>query len=349
MRNPFIAGSWVRGDNFFGRSDTLREVLDGQRHAVWVLGARRLGKTSPPQGARAARAAEPRHALRRPLLGPAGQRRLPRPGRVAPGQRGGQRALPPRHRHLGGGPGEPVRDRHAHHPGTAHGAQRLAPAPARGRGGGALERGPRRSHRAAAPAPRAPQGRGRAGGAHLHPAARPPERPHRLRDLALPPGLHPARVPDPPRPRGVPGPPRPRELHRGGSRPRHGAHGQPPLPRPAHRQPSLREPRPGGDARPGGGGRDGGQLLLRRLPDPRSGGAGGAGGRGARGPAHAPRARPGRGAQRGGDGAAALRPEPPRLPLLREGRVPLRELVLRALAAAAVGARRGPSAAAAAP
>ncbi len=46
MRNPFIAGSWVRGDNFFGRSDTLREVLDGQRHAVWVLGARRLGKTS---------------------------------------------------------------------------------------------------------------------------------------------------------------------------------------------------------------------------------------------------------------------------------------------------------------
>jgi hypothetical protein len=46
MRNPFIAGSWVRGDNFFGRSEVLREVLEGQRHAVWVLGARRLGKTS---------------------------------------------------------------------------------------------------------------------------------------------------------------------------------------------------------------------------------------------------------------------------------------------------------------
>jgi hypothetical protein len=46
MRNPFIAGSWVRGANFFGRTDILREVLDGARDALWVLGARRLGKTS---------------------------------------------------------------------------------------------------------------------------------------------------------------------------------------------------------------------------------------------------------------------------------------------------------------
>ncbi len=45
-RNPFIAGSWVRGDNFFGRGDVLREVLDGQRHALWIVGPRRLGKTS---------------------------------------------------------------------------------------------------------------------------------------------------------------------------------------------------------------------------------------------------------------------------------------------------------------
>jgi hypothetical protein len=45
-RNPFIAGSWVRGENFFGRGEILREVLDGQRHAQWVVGARRLGKTS---------------------------------------------------------------------------------------------------------------------------------------------------------------------------------------------------------------------------------------------------------------------------------------------------------------
>ena len=46
MRNPFIAGSWVRGDNFFGRGDILREILEGARDSLWVVGARRLGKTS---------------------------------------------------------------------------------------------------------------------------------------------------------------------------------------------------------------------------------------------------------------------------------------------------------------
>jgi hypothetical protein len=46
IRNPFIAGSWVRGDNFFGRTALLRELLEGDRHSLWVLGARRLGKTS---------------------------------------------------------------------------------------------------------------------------------------------------------------------------------------------------------------------------------------------------------------------------------------------------------------
>src|SRR5258708_8088639 len=46
MRNPFIAGSWVRGDNFFGRSGILREILEGERHSLWILGARRLGKTT---------------------------------------------------------------------------------------------------------------------------------------------------------------------------------------------------------------------------------------------------------------------------------------------------------------
>ena len=46
MRNPFIAGSWVRGDNFFGRQGLLREILEGDRDSLWVVGARRLGKTS---------------------------------------------------------------------------------------------------------------------------------------------------------------------------------------------------------------------------------------------------------------------------------------------------------------
>ena len=46
MRNPFIAGSWVRGDNFFGRGAILRSILEGERDSLWVVGARRLGKTS---------------------------------------------------------------------------------------------------------------------------------------------------------------------------------------------------------------------------------------------------------------------------------------------------------------
>jgi hypothetical protein len=45
-RNPFIVGSWVRGEDFFGRSALIREILEGERHSIWVLGARRLGKTS---------------------------------------------------------------------------------------------------------------------------------------------------------------------------------------------------------------------------------------------------------------------------------------------------------------
>jgi len=46
VRNPFIAGSWVRGENFFGRAELLREILEGRRDSLWVAGARRLGKTS---------------------------------------------------------------------------------------------------------------------------------------------------------------------------------------------------------------------------------------------------------------------------------------------------------------
>jgi hypothetical protein len=46
VRNPFIAGSWVRAENFFGRVAILRDVLEGERDSLWVIGARRLGKTS---------------------------------------------------------------------------------------------------------------------------------------------------------------------------------------------------------------------------------------------------------------------------------------------------------------
>src|SRR5262245_26286293 len=46
MRNPFIAGKWVRGADFFGRQDLLKEVLDADPHNVWFVGTRRQGKTS---------------------------------------------------------------------------------------------------------------------------------------------------------------------------------------------------------------------------------------------------------------------------------------------------------------
>jgi predicted Ser/Thr protein kinase len=45
-RNPFVVGQWVRGEKFFGREEIIAEILTGPRHAVWVAGLRRMGKTS---------------------------------------------------------------------------------------------------------------------------------------------------------------------------------------------------------------------------------------------------------------------------------------------------------------
>ena len=46
MKNPFVVGGWVRGERFFGRGELVREILAGDRQFVWVLGTRRIGKTS---------------------------------------------------------------------------------------------------------------------------------------------------------------------------------------------------------------------------------------------------------------------------------------------------------------
>jgi RNA polymerase sigma-70 factor (ECF subfamily) len=43
---PYIVGQWVRGDRFYGRAFQLAEILDGPRNSVWLLGTRRIGKTS---------------------------------------------------------------------------------------------------------------------------------------------------------------------------------------------------------------------------------------------------------------------------------------------------------------
>lgn len=43
---PYVVGQWVRGERFYGRSAQLEEILDGPRNSLWLLGTRRVGKTS---------------------------------------------------------------------------------------------------------------------------------------------------------------------------------------------------------------------------------------------------------------------------------------------------------------
>ncbi len=44
--NPFVVGQWVRGSRFYGRSAEIEEALEGPRSWIWLLGTRRVGKTS---------------------------------------------------------------------------------------------------------------------------------------------------------------------------------------------------------------------------------------------------------------------------------------------------------------
>lgn len=43
---PYVVGQWVRGNRFYGRASLIEEVLEGPRNAIWLLGTRRMGKTS---------------------------------------------------------------------------------------------------------------------------------------------------------------------------------------------------------------------------------------------------------------------------------------------------------------
>ncbi len=43
---PYVVGQWVRGEKFYGRERILEEILEGNRNCVWLLGTRRIGKTS---------------------------------------------------------------------------------------------------------------------------------------------------------------------------------------------------------------------------------------------------------------------------------------------------------------
>ncbi len=43
---PYVVGQWVRGAAFYGREQQIAEVLEGPRNSLWLLGTRRIGKTS---------------------------------------------------------------------------------------------------------------------------------------------------------------------------------------------------------------------------------------------------------------------------------------------------------------
>ena len=43
---PYVVGQWVRRENFYGRTAIINEVLAGNRNWLWLLGTRRIGKTS---------------------------------------------------------------------------------------------------------------------------------------------------------------------------------------------------------------------------------------------------------------------------------------------------------------
>jgi len=43
---PYVVGQWVRGNRFYGRRAQIAEILHGERDLVWLLGTRRVGKTS---------------------------------------------------------------------------------------------------------------------------------------------------------------------------------------------------------------------------------------------------------------------------------------------------------------
>jgi hypothetical protein len=44
--NPYVVGQWVRAERFYGRKELIEEILNGPRNSHWVLGTRRIGKTS---------------------------------------------------------------------------------------------------------------------------------------------------------------------------------------------------------------------------------------------------------------------------------------------------------------
>ena len=46
MQNPYVVGRWVRGDDHYDRQSLIDKLLASHDTAIWVVGTRRMGKTS---------------------------------------------------------------------------------------------------------------------------------------------------------------------------------------------------------------------------------------------------------------------------------------------------------------
>ncbi len=46
MRNPYTVGRWLRGPDHYGREQLLEYLINAEDPAIWVVGTRRMGKTS---------------------------------------------------------------------------------------------------------------------------------------------------------------------------------------------------------------------------------------------------------------------------------------------------------------
>ena len=46
MQNPYVVGRWVRGDEHYDRQRLIEHLLHAHDTAIWVVGTRRMGKTS---------------------------------------------------------------------------------------------------------------------------------------------------------------------------------------------------------------------------------------------------------------------------------------------------------------
>ena len=46
MRNPYSVGRWLRGPDHYGREQLLEYLMSAEDPAIWVVGTRRMGKTS---------------------------------------------------------------------------------------------------------------------------------------------------------------------------------------------------------------------------------------------------------------------------------------------------------------